>query len=64
LAAKDWFFSDIHRALITGYYMNNKVKLPLDVQKAFKKFDSVRLMKDPEGRRFDLAMQTVSTKAS
>ncbi len=44
--------------------MNNKVKLPLDVQKAFNKFDRVRLQKDPEWRRFDLAMQTLSTKAS
>jgi hypothetical protein len=31
LAAKDWFFSDIHRALLTGYYQKNKLQVPKDI---------------------------------
>jgi len=55
LSAQDWYFSDMHRHLLQGYYHRFKKKLPKEIQDEFKQFDFSRVQIDREQQKLDLA---------
>lgn len=42
LSAQDWYYSELHRALLKGYYQKFKKKLPKEISDDFEKHDFSR----------------------